>query len=158
MNNAMAAISAPRNSDSKGTVPYSVAALQQDLLRLRGAWKKLQSSRNRDAVYGYLTEVFELVAWWMEERRANEFAGTALYLSGIEELIEVDPFAAVILCTSHRNKVDLKTRSKWSRALRYAAAVKDGAESLEAFIKRQGGINAAAARFSQRRRRESSPH
>jgi hypothetical protein len=33
----------------------------------------------------------------------------------------VEPFAALILCTADRQKVDKRTRSKWSRVLRYSA-------------------------------------
>ena len=53
-----------------------------------------------------------------------------------------EPFAAVILCTAYRQKVDKRTRSKWSRVLRYAMAYKPVAEPLAAFIQRKGGINA----------------
>ena len=67
-----------------------------------------------------------------------------------------DPFAAVILCTADPEKADFRTRSKWSRVLRYAAEFKDHSESLGDFIKRKGGINKCAARFTRRlgRRRQ----
>ena len=39
--------------------------------------------------------------------------------------------------------------SKWSRAMRYAVAYKPGSEPLDQFIRRKGGINACAARFSR---------
>jgi hypothetical protein len=55
----------------------------------------------------------------------------------------------VILCTADRDKVDKRTRSKWSRALRYAAEYKTTAEPLAAFIQRKGGINKCAARFTR---------
>ena len=58
-----------------------------------------------------------------------------------------EPFAAVILCTSDPNKVDDRTRSKWSRVLRYAAEFKDLDELLADFIKCRGGVNKCAARF-----------
>jgi hypothetical protein len=61
-----------------------------------------------------------------------------------------DPFAAVIRCTADPAKADKRTRSKWSRVLRYAAAYKADSEPLERFIRRKGGINACAARFSRR--------
>jgi hypothetical protein len=43
-----------------------------------------------------------------------------------------------------------RTRSKWSRVMRYAAVHKPDAEPLNRFIRRKGGINACAARFSRR--------
>ena len=54
----------------------------------------------------------------------------------------------VILCTADRQKVDKRTRSKWSRVLRYAAEYKTNAEPLAAFVQRKGGINKCAARFT----------
>jgi hypothetical protein len=57
-----------------------------------------------------------------------------------------DPFAIVIFCTSDPQVVDARTRSKWSRALRFAARCKPHAQELAAFIKSRGGINECAAR------------
>ncbi len=114
-------------------------ALRQDLLRVRIAWEEriawqeCQSSRDRNAIYGYLSAVFDLVAWWAAEDRAISRAR----------------FAAVILCTADRQKVDKRTRSKWSRVLRYSAEYKSHSESLAAFVRRKGGINKCAARFSR---------
>jgi hypothetical protein len=59
-------------------VPYTTQALRQDLLRLRNAWEESQASRERDAIYSYLTAVFDLVAWWAAEKRALERAHKAL--------------------------------------------------------------------------------
>lgn len=52
-----------------------------------------------------------------------------------------EPFAAVILCTADRQQVDKRTRSKWSRARRYAAEYKTSAEPLATFVRRKGGLN-----------------
>jgi hypothetical protein len=46
-------------------------------------------------------------------------------------------------------KVDKRTRSKWSRVLRYAMQYKDHSDPLERFIKRKGGINECASRFAR---------
>jgi hypothetical protein len=97
------------------------------LLRLESEWETVQASRNRDAIYGYLTAVFELVMWWVQEGKAVTRAGRALHLRGHHSDREPEPFAAVILCTADCDHVDDRTRSKWSRALRYAAEYKDWA-------------------------------
>ena len=60
-----------------------------------------------------------------------------------------EPFAAMILCTVDPDKVDKRTRSKWSRVLRYATEYKPISEPLAAFIERKGGINKCAARFTR---------
>src|ERR1700732_5316264 len=105
-------------------VPYTTQALKQDLLRLQNAWEECQASRKRDAIYTYLTAVFDLVAWWAAENRALERAHWALRLRRICPFDDEEPFAAIIRCTADPAKVDKRTRSKWSRLLRYALAYK----------------------------------
>jgi hypothetical protein len=141
-------ISRPRPSP-KDPTPYSSAALRQDLDRLRGIWEDCQASRDRNAIYGYLTAVYGLVAWWAAEGRAADRARRALRLQRLEVSDREDPFAAMIRCTADPVKTDKRTRSKWSRVMRYAAAYKPESERLDHFIIRKGGINACAARFSR---------
>jgi hypothetical protein len=130
-------------------VPYATEALKQDLLRLQIAWDDCQASRARDAIYGYLSAVFDLVAWWTAEESALERARQALRLRGITPFDHEEPVAAVIRCTADPAKVDKRTRSKWSRALRYALEYKPPSEQLVQFIKRKGGINECAERFTR---------
>jgi hypothetical protein len=131
-------------------VPYTTQALKQDLLRIRNAWEECQASRKRDAIYLYLTAVFDLVAWWTAEHRALERAHKALRLQRMCPFDDEEPFAAIIRCTADPAKVDKRTRSKWSRVLRYTLAHKPVAEPLDQFIKRKGGINKCAGRFARR--------
>jgi hypothetical protein len=131
-------------------VAYTSQALREDLCRVQGAWDDCQASRDRDAIYTYLAAVFDLVAWWNAEGRALERAQKALRLNNIRPSDHDEPFAAVIRCTADPAKVDKRTRSKWSRILRYALANKSHSEPLKQFIKRKGGINRCAERFSDR--------
>ena len=131
-------------------VPYTTKALRQDLLRVRNAWEECQASRKRDAIYTYLTAVFDLVAWWAAENRALDRAYKALRLQSICPFDGEEPFAAIIRCTADPAKVDKRTRSKWSRMLRYALRYKSHSERLEQFIKRKGRINKCAGRFARR--------
>ena len=130
-------------------VPYTAQALGQDLLRVRNAWDECQAHRERDAIYCYLTAVFDLVAWWAAENCAVQRARRALRLHYLEPSDHDEPFAAIIRCTSDPAKVDKRTRSKWSRVLRYALEHKSHAEPLDRFIKRKGGINSWASRFAR---------
>jgi len=130
-------------------IPFSAEAMRASLLRLEEEWETVQARRDRDAIYQYLTAVFELVAWWAQEGRAVDRAHRALHLRGYSSSREPEPFAAIILCTADRDKVDDRTRSKWSRVLRYAAQYKDLDEPLREFIKRKGGINKCASRFAR---------
>jgi hypothetical protein len=130
-------------------VPYTTEALKQDLLRVRNAWEESQASRERDAIYLYLTAVFALVAWWTAENRAPERAHKALRLRRINPFEHEEPFAAIIRCTADPAKVDKRTRSKWSRVLRYALRCNFNSEPLDQFVKRKGGINSCASRFTR---------
>jgi hypothetical protein len=129
-------------------VPYTAQALRQDLLRVRSAWNDCQTSRARNAIYGYLTAVFDLVMWWAAEGRAISRARWALQLQRLDLPTTDEPLAAIIRCTSDPGKVDKRTRSKWSRVLRYAAQYKPSSEPLATFIQRTAGINKCASRFA----------
>jgi hypothetical protein len=132
-------------------IPYTDQALKQDLLRVQNAWDESQARRERDAIYSYLTAVFELVAWWMADHHALERAQRALRLRRLMASDRDEPFAAIVRCTADPAKVDKRTRSKWSRGLRYALAYKSHLEPLDRFMKRKGGINRCAERFSAQR-------
>jgi hypothetical protein len=136
-------------SAPKDAIPYSSEAIRQDLVRVRVAWDDCQANRDRNAIYAYLTAVYGLVAWWIAEGREIDRARRALCLCRLRVSDREDPFAAVIRCTADRGKADKRTRSKWSRLMRYAAAYKPDSEPLERFIRRNGGINECAARFSR---------
>jgi hypothetical protein len=93
--------------------------------------------------------VYGLVAWWTAEGREIDRARRALSLQRLAVSDREDPFAAIIRCTADATKADKRTRSKWSRAMRYAVAHTLNSEPLDQFIRRKGGINACAARFSR---------
>jgi hypothetical protein len=130
--------------------------MRQDLQRVRNVWEDVQATRDRNAIYGYLSGVYGLVAWWSAEGREIDRARRALRLQRLEISEREDPFAAIIRCTADRAKADKRTRSKWSRLMRYAAAYKSDSESLDQFVRRKGGINACAARYSRCLRDASS--
>jgi hypothetical protein len=143
-------VSPRAKASAQKDVPYTSQALREDLLRVRNAWEESQASRQRDAIYGYLSSVFDLVAWWSAEKCALDRAHKALRLRNMNPFDDEEPFAAIIRCTSDASKVDKRTRSKWSRALRYTMLCKPCDEPLDQFIKRKGGINKCAARLSRR--------
>ena len=95
-------------------VPYTTQALKHDLSRVRIAWEDCQSSRDRNAIYGYISAVFDLLMWWKAEDRVVSRARWALRLNR-KDLTNDEPFAAVILCTSDPSKVD-KRRDPSGRA------------------------------------------
>jgi hypothetical protein len=134
---------------TRPVMPFSCKALDRTLVRLETEWEQYQSTRDRNAVYQYLTAVFEVVTWWEYAEKASEYCRQALALRSHHlTQTRLEPFAALILCSA--KAIDEKTISKWSRALRYAAEYKGLGESLQDFIKRKGGINSCAARYTRR--------
>jgi hypothetical protein len=92
-------------------IPYSREAIRQDLARVRVAWQDAQSSRDRIAIYGYLTAVYSLVTWWAVEGQDVIRARRAVRLSGLEVCDREDPFAAIIRCSAHAARVDKRSRA-----------------------------------------------
>ena len=132
-------------------IAFSTEALKANLERLESEWETYQNTRDRDGIYQYLAAVFELIMWWKHEQKAVEYARRALSVQRRQTVPNIaEPFAAVIFCTADPEKVDYRMRSKWSRVLRYAADYKDLDEPLRDFIKRKGGINKCAARYTRR--------
>jgi hypothetical protein len=136
-------------------VPYSMEALRRDRDRIRGVWAECQCRRQRDAIYEYLSAVYDLVTWWAAEGRDVERAHRAVWSRRMEIFEREDPFAAIIRCTADPARVDKRTRSKWSRVMRYAAAIKDLAEPFQQFVKRKDGINECASRYTRLLRRRA---
>ena len=110
---------------------YSNDALSNDLIRVHEAWRESRRRHDRFSVYQYLTAVFDLVTVWENENRAVERAKQALWLKRRAGADKIEPFAAVIRCTSPRKKADAKARSKWARALIFAAEDKLPSASIE---------------------------
>jgi hypothetical protein len=140
---------------SRHAISRSTRVIQAELSIVSKAWKEFQSSRGRDAVYGYLGSVYDLVRHWERRGRADKKARRALKVCGLKGWKNTEPYAVAIACTSEPGKVDRKTISKWSRVLRYVASCPPSNEPLKDFIKRKGGINACASRFARRLGRKS---
>jgi hypothetical protein len=144
----------PREQRSgTNAIPYTKEALERDLERVHDAWDDCQADRRRDAIYGYLKAVYDLVNWWTAEGCEVDRARQALRLRGLLLWASEDVFAAIIRCTADPARADKRTRSKWSRVLRHVQMQKDGKEPLAAFIKRKGGINKCNARYGRCLRR-----
>ena len=135
-------------------LPYSGDALRWDLIRLRDVWRESRRQHDRFSIFKYLAAVYDLVSVWKKENRDIERAKRALRLKNRAYGNTIEPFAAIISCTSSRKVVDVKARSKWAHALMFAAKYKPPGEPLEDFIRRHGGINSCTAELS----RLSRPH
>jgi hypothetical protein len=126
----------------------SGARLTRRLERICEAWNDFQSSRARDAVYGYLAHVLAIVEHYKVRRKTSKLLRQAFEFANLRFNKNGDPFTAIIRCTSD-DSVDSKTISKWARALRYVARCKKPTTPLKRFVKRNGGINACANLYAR---------
>jgi hypothetical protein len=116
--------------------------IERQFAQARRAWVRYQSTRQRDSIYGYLSAVFEIVCRWSMLGHTRTCSLHALSAGKHRASIRTrDPFAITIFCTSDPQVVDARTRSKWARALRFAARTKPAGQPLGRFMKSQGGIN-----------------
>jgi hypothetical protein len=126
-----------------------VLSIEAELAKGESAWATYRSTNRRDAIYFYLTAIFRVVTRWRRLNCALKNSRTALRVQAGAAQMKPEPFGVVIFCTSGSNIADAKTRSKWSRVLRYAARAKPAGLRLTDFVKSQGGINECARKFAQ---------
>ena len=127
-----------------------ISSIEAELAEVRRAWARYRSTNGRDAVYIYLTSVFRLVTRWRRLNCAVKNSRAALRLQPDGPEIKPEPFGILIFCTSDPKIVDAKTRSKWSRVLRYAARAKPPGQRLIDFVRSNGGINECARKFARK--------
>jgi hypothetical protein len=138
--------------NERQALPLKQSRLSSELEMLRAVSRRTFSSGNRMAVHRFLGAVFNQVSVWEEEDRLEE--GLYRLLDSLKAPVPLrigEAFAVVIYCTAPH--ADKKSRSKWARAMRYAAATKPDDESIKKFIKRKGGINACASSYADYVRR-----
>jgi len=80
----------------------------------------------RDAVYMYLEMVFAVVRRWQRLECSKKNSRAILRLRNGARRMRIEPFSILIFCTADPKVADAKTRSKWSRALRFARKAKPG--------------------------------
>jgi hypothetical protein len=134
----------PHSIVESGT--FSIAALE--LEKVRVVWRQVQHTRQRDAVYEFLEVVYDVVSKF---NRAGSGGRLLRKLHRIDQQLKriQEPYSAVIHFASAYS-VDSRTRSKWSRLMRFADQTKKRTEMLGDFIRRNGGINECAAQCRQR--------
>ena len=130
------------------------ARVRRRLEKIRDVWDDFQASRTRDAVYGFLGAVFEMVMHYKVRRRTKKLLQHAFKFAELPFNRNADPFSAVIRCTSDDN-ADSKTISKWARALRYVARCKVSPTQLKTFMKEADGVNACASLYARRCKRDN---
>jgi hypothetical protein len=126
----------PLNSDRR---------LRMTIHELRGLEQKCFGSRRRFAFYDYLTAVFELYVQLRRRNQAKSWARRIAKLSGVRKQDRTHCIRAIIDATS---TADIKTRSRWSRALRYAWHERKIWTDLKLFLRENGGPAGCADQFA----------
>jgi hypothetical protein len=125
----------------------AIQEIDRDLRELESVWADVEMTRDRNAVLEYLQAVFRAVKRWDQQNRVKTLVRRAQAFAGIAADSNSDLFAIVIQATA--DNVAAKTRSKWSRALRFVAAYRRGKPFMKFMIK-HGGISGCATAFARR--------
>ena len=112
--------------------------------KAKEAWAKYQedSKYNKNAVYGYLQVVFDLVQQWKKKKLADEYSLKALKQHDFPIKMKANPNARVIYCSSVN--LDPKIRSKWANIMQWVADNNKKARSFTEFVTNNGGFNRCA--------------
>jgi len=129
--------------------PKPSSTVEADLAKVVEVWARYRSTNGRDAVYMYLEIVFVVVRRWQRFECSKKNSRAILRLRNGARRRRIEPFSILMFCTADPQVADAKTRSKWSRVLRYARKTKPANQRLTDFIKSKGGLNECAARFAR---------
>ena len=119
--------------------------LRQTVDELRGVEQKCFASRSRFAFYDYLAAVFELYVQLRRTKQAKKAATRIAKLFGLSNQKGNHPIRVIFDATS---TADLKTRSRWARALKYAWRERNACTDLTRFLRENGGPAGCAERFA----------
>jgi hypothetical protein len=128
------------------------SSFDRRVLAVKQAWRAIKLNHRRNAIYGYLSAVFELVAEYRQLNDIEKLTRCASKLAGLPAGHNPEPFALIIAGTCGAD-VDRKTISRWSRALRYVIEYNPRGIALKKFMRRKGGVNACADKFARMRKR-----
>ena len=133
---------------AKETQSAGSELIRAQLFKVCDVWDKILEDRSRNSIYTYLKAVYSLVTGYQREGRAAELLQRAIRVADIAETENPELFSTVIRSTCD-GKLDPKSVSKLSRALRYVAYRDRPPRMLKSFIKGLGGINATAGRYAK---------
>jgi hypothetical protein len=126
----------PLNSDQQ---------LRKTIEDVRGLERKCFASRSRFAFYDYLAAVFELYVRLRRTKQAKKAASCIAKLFGLRKSNRTHPIRAILDATS---TADIKTKSRWTRALRYAWHERKTWKDLGSFLRENGGPAGCADQFA----------
>jgi hypothetical protein len=119
--------------------------LRRIITDLKSLERKCFVSRSRFAFYDYLAAVFELYVQLRRTKQAKKTTRLIAKLFGFRKQNGTHPIRIIIDLTSTG---DIKTRSRWSRALRYAWRERKMWRDLRDFLRENGGPAGCADQFA----------
>jgi hypothetical protein len=125
--------------------------LRKTIEDLRGLERKCFASRSRFAFYDYLAAVFELYVQLRRRNQAKPSARRIAKLFGLRNQKHSHCITTIIDATS---AADIKTKSRWSRALRYAWRERNTWADLTSFLRENGGPAGCARQFAAIRKND----
>jgi hypothetical protein len=123
----------------------SYRQLQKTIDDLRELERKCFASRGRFAFHDYLTAVFELYVQLRRTKYAKKAATLIARLFGLRTEKRAHPIRVIINATT---SADNKTKSRWTRALRYAWRIRKAWTDLPSFLREHGGPAGCAEKFA----------
>jgi hypothetical protein len=119
--------------------------LRKTIDGLRKLERKCFAARNRFAFYDYLAAVLEL---YVQLNRTNQAKPAALRIAKLFGLRNQKRSHCIRVIIAATSTADLKTRSRWSRALRYAWLERKRWTDLASFLRENGGPAGCAKQFA----------
>jgi hypothetical protein len=119
-----------------------------DLIKLE---RKCFASRSRFAFYEYLAAVFDLYVQLRRRNQAKPSARRMAKLFGLRTGKRTHSIRTIIDATS---TADIKSRSRWTRALRYAWRERKTWKDLGSFLRENGGPAGCATQFAAIRKND----
>jgi hypothetical protein len=119
--------------------------LRKTIAGLKSLERKCFADRSRFAFYDYLAAAFELYVQLRRGNQAKPSARCIAKLFGLRSQKRTHPIRVIIDATS---TADIKTRSRWTRALRYAWRERRTWRDLGSFLRKNGGPAGCADQFA----------
>lgn len=129
--------------------------LKQTISGLKSLERKCFGSRHRFAFYEYLTAIFEFYRRLRRKNEAKRSARRIAHLCGLRKRRRTHSIRVIIDATS---AADEKTKSRWSRALRYAWYGRKWWKDLNELFRSNGGPAGCAKEFAALHPRPAKRH
>ena len=129
---------------------YEVSTFSKKWLKeLKGTFKAYQSTRQRDAVYDYLTSVYRFVRGFKNARQCKVVGAHMLALKRLSSRKTDTEISAILRATA---AVSEQTRWKWAQCLAYARH-NDETDDMREFIlgSEPRGINECVDEWARNR-------